>query len=75
MSRSVDQVEDVFLSLMLIFHLYGMALDGDSPLPLQIHVVEHLSFGDLDGVGMFQESVGQGGFAMVDMRYDAKISD
>ena len=52
-----------------------MALDGDSTFLFEVHVIEHLPFGDLNGIGMFQESVGQCGFTMVDMRNDTKISD
>ena len=43
MARSVDQVEDIFLSLVDVLHLDRVALDGDSLFPLKIHVVEHLS--------------------------------
>ena len=51
-----------------------MALDGDATLTLQIHVIEHLPLSHLDGLGVFQQTVGQGRFTMVDMGYDAEIS-
>ena len=70
-SRRVNQVQDIVAPL----HLDCVALDGDAALLLQIHVVEHLPLGDLDGFRVLQQSVGQGRFAVVDMRYDAEISD
>ncbi|MPN11782.1 hypothetical protein SDC9_159090 [bioreactor metagenome] len=33
-SRSVNQVQGVFLAIMFMFHLNGVALDGDAALPL-----------------------------------------
>ena len=50
-----------------------MALDGDATLFLQIHVVEHLSLGNLNRVGVLQQAVSQGRFAMVNMRNDTEI--
>ena len=49
-SRRVDQIECVFLSILYIFHLYGVALDGDAALALQIHIVKHLSLSHLYGL-------------------------
>jgi hypothetical protein len=51
-----------------------VALDGDTTFTLQIHVIEHLSFGDLDSLRELQHSVGQGRFTMIDMRNDTKVS-
>ena len=73
-SRSVNQVQDVFLPLVGIFHLYGMALDGDASLLLQVHIVEHLSLSHLDGFRIFEQTVGQGRFSMVDVCDDAEVS-
>ena len=73
-SRSVNQIEYVFLSLVHIFHLDGVALDGDAALALQVHVVQHLSFGHLYGLGELQQTVGQGRFSVVYMCNDTKIS-
>jgi hypothetical protein len=52
-------------------------LDGDAALALQIHVVEHLRFhlAPGDSAGEFEQAVGQGGFAVVDVRDDREISD
>ena len=74
-SRSVNEVEDILLSVQFILHLYGVALDGDATFALQVHVVQHLSFGHLYGVGIFQQAVCQGGLAVVDVGDNAKVAD
>ena len=74
---SIDKVERIGLPLVVVFHLDGVALDGDATLALKVHVVEHLvdEFLVVKRVGQFQEAVGQGRFAVVDMSDDAEISD
>lgn len=52
-----------------------MALDGDTALLLEIHVVEHLSLNNLYSIGVFQKPVGKRRLTVVDMRYNAKVSD
>ena len=43
MSWGVDKVERVLLAIAsVVLHLYGVALDGDTLLALEVHVVEHL---------------------------------
>ena len=42
MAGSVDQVEHVRLTFVGIFHLDSMALDGDSLLLLEVHVIQDL---------------------------------
>ena len=74
-SRGIDQIENVFFTLIGIFHLNGMTLDGDTSLLFQIHIVQHLSLGHLDGLSIFQKTVGQGRFAVVDMRNNAEVSN
>jgi hypothetical protein len=53
-----------------------VGFDGNTAFTFQIHTVEELflqiPFGD--GAGDFQHPVGQGGFAVVDMGDDTKIS-
>ena len=74
-SRSIDEVEDVSLSILcLVLHLDGVALDGDTTFPLQVHVVKHLSLSNLDGLSLLQQTVCQGTFTMVDMCNNAEIS-
>ena len=74
MPRSINKVQDVFLTFIIIFHLYGVALDCNATLTFQIHVVQHLPFRHLNGLGIFQKTVGQRRLAMVYMRYDTEIS-
>ena len=70
MARGVDEVEVVGLAVVgLVVHPDGPGLDGDAPLPLQLHIVQQLGLhlpllhraADLD------HAVGQRGFAVVDM--------
>ena len=77
MARSVDKVQSLGFTLVRVLHLDGMALDSDATLALKIHVVKHLvdEFLVVERVSQFQKAVGQGRFAVVDMRDDAKISD
>ena len=74
MSRSINQIERVMLAIHFVCHLDGMTLDGDTSFALQVHVIEHLALGHLDGVGCFQKPVCQCALSMVDMCNDAEIS-
>ena len=76
-SRRVDQVEHVPLAVARgVFHLDGVALDGDALLAFEVHVVEYLRLhlALVQGVGFFQQPVGQRAFAVVDVGDDAKIA-
>jgi len=54
-----------------------VALDGYSSLTLKIHIIEHLRLHIFahHGSGALKQTVGQSGFAMVNMRNNAEISD
>ena len=41
-SRSINQVKDILLPLISIFHLDRMALDSDPSFFFQIHIIKHL---------------------------------
>ena len=60
MSGCVNQVENVFLPFVQVFHLDGVALDGDAALTLQIHVVENLvlKVAVVNRLGVLQQTVG-----------------
>ena len=62
---------------MLVFHLYGMTFYGYTTLALKIHIVQDLIDQLLlsQGVSNLNESVRQGAFSVVNMSYDAKISN
>jgi hypothetical protein len=53
-----------------------MGLDRDSPLAFKVHRVQNLfrHFSLSESPGFFQQSVSQGGLAMVDMGNDAKVA-
>jgi hypothetical protein len=54
-----------------------MQLDRNAPLLFQIHIVEnlfcHIPRGDRAGI--FQQPVGKSRFAVIDVCYDAKITN
>ena len=76
-ARSVDEVKDIFLTLVVVHHLDRMALDSDAFLPLEIHRVQdlvlHLSLGQ--GMSVFEQTVRQSALAVVYVRYNAEIPD
>ena len=49
MSRSVNQIKSIFLAILHVIHLDSMALDGDTSLALQVHIIEHLGLHILAG--------------------------
>ena len=83
MSRSIDEVQYIgrfavqflFFAIVELIHLNGVALDGDAALLFKVHVIEHLPLCNLDGVGAFQQSVGNGALSMVNVGDDAEVSD
>ena len=78
MTRSVDEVERVFfLRWTPVAEARGMGLDGDAPLPLQIHGVQDLIPKLPRGKtpGPLDQSVSQGRLAVVDVGNDRKIPD
>ena len=76
MSRSVNEIECIVLTVKLVVHLDGMALDCDATLALQIHVVEYLRLEvfTLHCIGVFQQAVCESTFSVVDMCYYAEIA-
>ncbi len=77
-ARRVDEVELILLAILrVVVDADGLGLDGDAPLALQVHAVEHLlahvALGH--GVGHLQDAVGQGRFPVVDVGDYAEIAD
>ena len=71
-ARGVDEVELVHLAVLGgVVHGDGAGLDGDAAFPLDVHVVEDL----VHALGQLEDAVGQGGFAVVDVRDDAEVAD
>ena len=75
-TRSVDQIENIFFSIQLIIHLYCVRFYGNSAFFFQIHIIQslRLQFSLGNGIGVFQKPVSQGRFSVVDMCNDAKVS-
>jgi hypothetical protein len=78
MPRSVDQVELVDIAVWGgVAHPDRVELDGDPPLPLQVHSIQqllpHLAL--LDRTGGLDQPVGQRRFAVVDVGHDAEVPD
>ena len=78
MAGGVDQVKFVVLAIFgVIAQRHCMSLNGNAPLPLQVHIIEnlllHISL--LHRTGQFQQSVRQSGLAVVNVGNDGKIAN
>ena len=63
MARGVDQIQLVQIAIAgAVMEADGVSLDGDAPLALEIHRVEHLRrhFALRECAGDLQHTVGQG---------------
>jgi hypothetical protein len=60
-----------------VVHLDSVRLDGDTLLTFEIHIIKYLRLhlALVQSVGSLQQTVGQGRFTVVDMGYNAKISN
>ena len=77
-SFSVDQMEAVGLAVLCgIVERHGTRLDRDAALALNVHVVKELLLHVTrsDCLRLFEDAVGKGRFAVVDVCDDAKIAD
>ena len=78
MARSVDEVQVIGFPIVGgVVQLDGSGLDGDAPLPLQVHRVQKL-LGLLPQVyrpALLHQPVRQGGLSVVDVGNDGKISN
>ena len=76
MSRRIDEIKDILLAILSVIDQTGrLELDRNAPLPLQVHIVQKLSFhiSVRHQSGLFDETVGESGFSMVDMSDNAEI--
>ncbi len=73
----VDQVQFVFLALVLVVDRDRVHADGDAAFAFEVHAVERLGLEVAlgDGAGLEQELVGQGALAVVDVGDDAEVAD
>ena len=74
----VDQVEYIFFAVLRgIIEFDGAGFDGDAAFAFEFHVVEQLVFhvALFHGAGQFEDAVGEGGLAVVDVGDDGEIAD
>jgi hypothetical protein len=74
----VDQVQDVGLTVLGgILDPHRVGLDGDAALTLDIHTVQELRLHVALGhrARHLDQTVGEGGFAVVDVGHDREIAD
>ena len=75
-SGSVNQMQQIVLPVVIVYHRACLCFHCDSPLPLHIQLVEDLLIiARLDGAREFQEAVAKRALAMVDVRNDAEIAE
>ena len=78
MARCVHQVQHIILAVFrLVVQPHRLRLDGDPPLALDIHIVEHLirHLAVSQPATDLNQPVGDGRFAMVNMRDNREIAD
>ena len=77
MPRGVNQIQFVVFATVLDSHRHSTRFDRDSTLSLELHVVEQLflHFTFLDNASVFEQSVGERTFAVIDVRDDAEVAD
>ena len=78
MARRVHQVELVGAPILGdIVEPHRLRLDGDAALFLDVHIIEDLRahFAVGEATGALDQPIGQGRFAMVDMRDDREVTD
>src|SRR6185503_11101425 len=74
--RRIEQIQPIGLTrLAFVTHRYRMRFDCDPPLPFKVHRIKKLvlPLTILDRASALQQPVGQGRFAVIDVRNDAKI--
>jgi len=73
----VDEVQLIgFAVLGLVHHADGVGFDGDAAFAFEVHGVEdlRLHFTGGDGAGKFEQAIGEGGLAVVDVRDDREVA-
>lgn len=76
-ARGIEQVELVGLAVLrFVAHGDGVRFDGDAFFALEIHGVEQLVLlvALTDGVGEFEQAIGEGCLAVVDVRDDREVA-
>ena len=63
--------------LRFVIEPHRMGFDGDTALALEVHVVEYLGRHIAPGhsAGQLEQTIGEGRFAMIDMRDNGEVAD
>ena len=78
MSRRINEIEFVNLTIWRrVIHANGVRFDGNTPLALEVHAIEHLilHLKFAQRLRLLEQAVGQGRFSVVNMRDNGKISN
>jgi hypothetical protein len=75
MAWRVNQIQDVFFSLISIFHLDGVTFYGNPTFAFQVHIVQQLRFflARRNRMCGTKKSVGKRTFSVINVRNNAKI--
>jgi len=77
-ARSIDKIEIEYLTgSARVGEHHGLALDGNASLPFDIHIIKELvaKLPVINQAGVLNQTVGQGGFPVIDMGNNAEISN
>ena len=76
-SRSINQVQDIFLTLVSIFHLNRVTLNRNPTFAFQVHIVQQLSlfFTSRNRLCRTKKPIGKRTFPVINMGNNAKISN
>ncbi|KAI6767776.1 hypothetical protein HG530_005785 [Fusarium avenaceum] len=76
MAGCIDKMQQIVLALVLVDHGTRLRLDGNTTFALNIELVENLliRIASRYRARIFQQSIAQGAFPMVDMRHDTKVA-
>ena len=78
MSGGIDKIQLIgFAIAVLVVQGHTLGLDGNAPLPLQIHGVQYLGFHLSIGqtTAALNKAIGQGGLTVVDMGDDREVAN
>lgn len=76
MAGSINKIQQILDVIEDIVHGDSLCLYSDSPLPFDFQLIEELIGGVFGyGIGDFQEAIGQGGLAMINMRNDTEVAN
>ena len=76
-ARRIDQIQAIGIAIFgFVMEANAFRLDGDAALAFQVHGIENLRrhFALGEAARHFNQTIGKGGLAVIDMRDDAEIS-